>query len=57
MADVFRFMDSITGRQRVALGLGFVLIVAVVLFLLRFVLGFYSRRKHRPSVRFNYYII
>lgn len=30
MADVFRFMDSITGRQRVALGLGFVLIVALV---------------------------
>ena len=33
-----------------------VLIVALVLFLLRFVLGFYSRRKHRPSVRFNYTI-
>ena len=37
-------------------GVSMVVVLAVVLFILRFVLGMHSRRKHRRSVSF-YYII
>lgn len=38
-------------------GVSIVVALAVVLFILRFVLGFYSRRKYRRSVSFNLIIL